>query len=95
MILGTHAGRAAPSLFDDALGAAAWNPGYVYAAENGAVIVTKDEDFVARQVLATGPPVVWIRPGNTRRSELLRRIESQFDAIVEAFERGERLVEIV
>ena len=66
-----------------------------YAANNGAVIVTKDEDFVIRQVLATGPAVIWIRFGNTRRAELLRRVEAQFDAIVAAIERGETLVEVV
>jgi predicted nuclease of predicted toxin-antitoxin system len=65
-----------------------------YAASTNAVIVTKDEDFVVRQVLQSGPPVVWIRTGNTRRAELLRRIETDWTTIVDALERGERLVEI-
>jgi len=38
--------------------------------------------------------VVWLRVGNTRRAELLRRIDANFSAIVSALERGETLVEI-
>jgi len=65
-----------------------------YAGKIGAVIVTKDEDFVVRRVLQEGPAIVWVRIGNTRRAELLRRIEADFSAIVAALERGETLVEI-
>ena len=65
-----------------------------YAASTGAVIITKDEDFVVREVLRKGPPVVWLRIGNTRRAELLRRMDVDFSSIVIALERGETLVEI-
>jgi len=58
------------------------------------VIVTKDEDFAIRRVLQEGPAVVWLRIGNTRRAELLRRIDGDLAAIVAALERGETLVEI-
>jgi hypothetical protein len=34
-----------------------------HAAETGAVIVTKDEDFAVRRILLEGPPVVWVRIG--------------------------------
>ena len=63
------------------------------AREHGCVLVTKDEDFVVREVLRKGPPVVWIRLGNTRRAELLRRMDVDFGSIVIALERGETLVE--
>jgi len=66
-----------------------------YAAKVGAVIVTKDEDFVVRRILQHGPAVVWVRIGNTRRAELLRRIGTEFAAILAALERGETVVEIV
>jgi predicted nuclease of predicted toxin-antitoxin system len=66
-----------------------------YAAGIGAIIITKDEDFAVRRVLQEGPPVVWIRVGNTRRAELLRRMSADFDAIVTALARGETLIEIV
>ena len=65
-----------------------------YATSVSAVIITKDEDFAIRRVLQEGPPVVWVRTGNTRRVELLRRIEAELNAIVTALERGETLVEI-
>ena len=65
-----------------------------YAAEVTAVIVTKDEDFAVHRLLYEGPPVVWIRVGNTRRAELLGRFATEFPAIVAALERGESLVEI-
>ena len=61
----------------------------------GAVIITKDENFVVRKLLETGPPVVWVRIGNTRRADLLRRIEIDFPAILKALERGETLIEII
>ena len=66
-----------------------------YAASNGAVIITKDEDFAVRKVLQEGPPVIWIRIGNTRRADLLRRMEADFNAVVAALERGETFIEIV
>ncbi len=65
-----------------------------YAASAGAVIVTKDEDFAVRVVLEGGPAVVWVRLGNVRRTELLRRIDADFHALLAALERGETLVEI-
>lgn len=58
------------------------------------MIVTKDEDFAVHQVLHAGPAVVWLRVGNTRRAELLRRVEIELAAIVAALERGEGLVEL-
>ena len=51
-----------------------------YAAGVGAVIVTKDEDFAVRRLLADGPSVVWLRVGNTRRAVLLDRVESELGA---------------
>ena len=65
-----------------------------YAAEIAAVIVTKDEDFAIHRLLHHGPAVVWIRIGNTRRSELLRRVETELATIVAALEHGEAIIEI-
>ena len=55
----------------------------------GAVIIPNDDDFVVHQ-----PLVVRIRIVNTRKAELLGRIETDFANIVAALERGETLVEI-
>ena len=87
-------GHAAEHVFDCGLATGSDDVIRAYAAKVGAVIVTKDEDFVVRRVLQQGPAVVWVRIGNTRRAELLRRIEATFPAIVAALERGETVVEL-
>ena len=69
-----------------------WN----YALTSSAAIVTKDEDFAQRKVLAiTGPVVIWIRLPNTRRRDLLAWFETILPDIVTALERGETLIEVV
>lgn len=87
-------GHSADHVFDCGLATASNDAIRLYATNIGAVIVTKDEDFAVRRLLQEGPAVVWIRIPNTRRAELLRRIEADFTAIVAALERGETLVEI-
>jgi predicted nuclease of predicted toxin-antitoxin system len=65
------------------------------AIELGAVILTKDEDFAVRKVLEReGPPVVWVRFGNTTRPEVVARFERHLPAILDALQRGEELLEI-
>jgi predicted nuclease of predicted toxin-antitoxin system len=88
-------GHAAEHVADCGLATAADREIRAYAATVGAVIITKDEDFVVRKLLESGPPVVWVRIGNTRRADLLRRIEADFAAILTALERGETLIEII
>jgi predicted nuclease of predicted toxin-antitoxin system len=87
-------GHSAEHVADCGLGTAADAAIRSYAASTGAVIITKDEDFAVRDALHKGPPVVWVRLGNTRRVELLRRMEADLPAVVAALERGETLVEI-
>ena len=66
-----------------------------YAIACGAVIVTKDQDFASRRAAEIdGPPIVWLRCGNTRRHELITWFEAWFTAIVAALERGETLIEV-
>ena len=65
------------------------------AEERGAVIISKDEDFALRaQLRGTGPQIVWVRSGNVRTAELLRRWARLWPGAREALARGERLVEI-
>lgn len=74
--------------------AAIWN----YAVQNGTVIVTKDEDFVARSVHtaeSTPPVVVWLRVGNATNRALEPWIEARLAGIVELLEQGHRLVEVI
>lgn len=65
-----------------------------YASEVGAAIITKDEDFAVHLLLHGGPPVVWLRLGNTRRAALLARVEADLGRIVAALQSRETLVEV-
>ena len=68
---------------------------WAYAQTHGAVLVTKDEDFVTmRASRRDGPPVVWIRLGNTTRRVLLNRFIAIQDALISALEKGETVVEV-
>lgn len=60
----------------------------------GAVIISKDRDFVQLANSDSGPCVVWITSGNTRRQELIASMERIFPQIVEALQSGERIVEV-
>jgi predicted nuclease of predicted toxin-antitoxin system len=67
-----------------------------YAARTRAILVTKDEDFVAlaRQEQA-GPQVVWIRIGNISNDALWRVLDPLLDEIVQSLAAGERIVEVI
>ena len=52
-----------------------------HAREEGAAIITKDEDFAIHLLLHGGPAVVWLRLGNTRRAALLARVEADLGRI--------------
>jgi predicted nuclease of predicted toxin-antitoxin system len=68
----------------------------VHALQSGAIIVTKDEDFAARSVQATTPPViVWLRIGNTTNRPLCAWIEPRLPGIARLLAQGSRLVEVL
>jgi predicted nuclease of predicted toxin-antitoxin system len=88
-------GHTASHVFDLGLGGADDRTIWDHASEAGAAIVTKDEDFVVRRVLAdSGPSIVWVRFGNTTRPEVIARLARHLPGILEALGRGEALVEI-
>lgn len=66
-----------------------------YAIKHAAVIVTKDEDF-AEWVLTgrSGPFVVWLRIGNCTNAELIEWLLPLWPQVVEALQRGDRLIEV-
>jgi len=67
-----------------------------YADKTGAVLMTKDEDFVAIAARErAGPQVVWVRVGNITKDALWRAIDPILDEIVEALNAGERIVEVL
>lgn len=71
---------------------AIWN----YVSRNKAVLITKDEDFVA---LAnrdrSGLQIVWIRIGNISNAALWRALGAVLDEIVQSLQAGERVIEVV
>jgi predicted nuclease of predicted toxin-antitoxin system len=67
-----------------------WNKAQIL----NAVIITKDEDFLQLSRTAPRPAIVWITMGNTRRLELLARMEDALPEIIAALEAGERVVEL-
>jgi predicted nuclease of predicted toxin-antitoxin system len=92
----TERGHEAVHVFDIGMGHASDDEIWNQAANRGAAIVTKDEDFVTLRLARTqGPAILWIRLGNTRRSALLAALEPLMPALIEALQRGETLIEIV
>ena len=66
-----------------------------HALAVNAVIVTKDEDFIALHLQArSGPQIVWIRWGNVRRQALLDGFAKLLPGIVQALAAGEPIVEL-
>lgn len=67
-----------------------------WASKEDVVIVTKDEDFAIWRIASSArtPSVLWLRMGNTRRSELLERMEVLLPQVLAGLERGEGLIEI-
>lgn len=66
-----------------------------WAATRGMVVVTKDADFAAmRGSSDDGPPVIWIRIGNTTNRALRARLAPILPHILAALAEGERLVEV-
>jgi len=60
-----------------------------------AILMTKDEDFVALALREpSGPQVVWLRIGNISNDALWMRISAALDEILESLETGERIVEV-
>jgi predicted nuclease of predicted toxin-antitoxin system len=66
-----------------------------YATTIGAVLITKDEDFVTMRALnARGPAIIWVRTGNMTNRQLLARFAVALTTLVSALQRGEAVIEI-
>jgi predicted nuclease of predicted toxin-antitoxin system len=64
----TERGHEASHVVDHQLAAAKDIEIWRFATALGAIVVTKDEDFVyLHRGRSTGPAVVWVRVGNTTR----------------------------
>ncbi len=66
-----------------------------HAAQTGAVIVTKDEDFAQLTILRPeGVRVVWLRVGNCRTAALIATFERLWPEIVRQLDAGAGLIEV-
>ena len=79
---------------DLGLSAAADRAIWAEARRDDAVVISRDEDFVA---LTRSPGVarlIWIRLGNCTNADLLARITASWDDIHSRLDAGEGLVEL-
>lgn len=86
------AGYAADHVREIGLGGAADRDVQAAAERMGAVLVTKDEDFVVAG-RSGRVAVVWVRLGNVTNRVLWRAMEPALAEIIAAIEAGETLVE--
>jgi predicted nuclease of predicted toxin-antitoxin system len=67
-----------------------------YALHTSAAIITKDEDFAIRGMLKpSGPPVIWLRIGNSSKRALLNWFGVLLPIIERDLAAGEKLIEVV
>ena len=65
------------------------------ARSAGAVVLTKDEDFVQLQERRGAPPqLVWLTCGNLSNRQLKQQLLSRWEQTIELLRAGEPLVEI-
>ena len=88
-------GHAADHVLDLQLAQSKDNPIWQHAQSQGAIIVSKDEDF-AEWVRRgrPGPAVVWLRLGNSTRRELLAWIAPRWPTVMTRLQEGARLIEV-
>ena len=88
-------GHSAEHVFDIGLAEAADEEIWNEAARRNAVIVTKDEDFVARLPLRANVSIVWIRIGNCSNRILREKLRPLLPEIGKRLQQGERLIEVI
>ncbi len=91
----TAKGHAAIHVLDRGLGRECDVELWRIANDEGRILVSKDEDFLA---LALRPDdkgrLLWLRLGNCRKQALLDSFEGLWPAIAEALEDGQQIIEL-
>ena len=65
------------------------------ANDSGAVLVSRDADFVQLSSNRTlTVPLIWVRLGNLRRAAMASAIRARLPAMVRSIEAGERTIEL-
>jgi predicted nuclease of predicted toxin-antitoxin system len=67
---------------------------WAWATARNAIVVSKDEDFHNRVKFGVPPRLLWIRWGNSRKKQLISKLDALWPSIVEAFAEEEWLVEL-
>ena len=68
---------------------------FLAARDAGAVVMTKDRDFVdLLENLGSPPPMIWVTCGNTSNARLREILTSALPTAMRLIESGESLVEI-
>ncbi|NNE36563.1 MAG: DUF5615 family PIN-like protein, partial [Rhodothermales bacterium] len=68
---------------------------FLAARERGAVVITKDSDFLALlQTHGTPPSVIWITCGNTSNARMREVLSRSLETAVDLIQAGESVVEI-
>ncbi len=89
------AGHIAAHTSDVGLARAAGRETWRHAGDIGAVVVTKDEDFIILKTSdPAGPSVVWVRIGNAVRRVTIERVSKVWPTVVAELASGEQVVEI-
>jgi predicted nuclease of predicted toxin-antitoxin system len=65
---------------------------WLWVQQNGAVLLTKDEDFIELSRRQPGCAVVWFTTGNMPNRVLLEKLAVLFPQICKGLEDGEVLV---
>jgi predicted nuclease of predicted toxin-antitoxin system len=66
-----------------------------HARTENAIIISKDEDFVARWLLSQRRVgLVWIRKGNCSNQALMAWFEPLWSETIKRLEQGEQLIEL-
>lgn len=67
-----------------------------YALSCGGVIVSKDEDFPQRALVAEpAPKILWLRVGNTSNRALFAWLSPIWPNIEHSLQSGEQLIEVI
>jgi predicted nuclease of predicted toxin-antitoxin system len=66
-----------------------------FAVTEGWIVITKDEDFVARCIRdPAAPTVIWLRIGNCTNRVLFVWLDSRLPEILSRLAQGEKLIEL-
>jgi predicted nuclease of predicted toxin-antitoxin system len=87
-------GHQAEHVADRALLAASDQEIWNVALATGAIVLTKDHDFVEWAMSRRpAPAIVWVRIGNAANAALIGRLDAVWDRIVERLEAGDQVIE--